>query len=316
MSNNSVQRKIAIIFPCYNEEGVIFKTVQQVKEKLIEAKIQESFEYVFIDDGSSDNTLLELFSIERELAIKTKTIQFTRNFGKESAIFAGLEYAKENNFDGAVFIDADGQDNPETLVEMLNEFITGKYDDVYAKRISRDDSSTIKSKLIEWYYHLLNKNSRFQIEENVGDFRVISKNAINELVELKECARYTKGMFAFIGMRKKEVLMKRHERIGGKSKWNISKQMNFALDGFVNFTYLPYKLSVWVTVILALMVVAYNFYVLLSARIFNIMTLGIAFLLFGLLLVSCACVVGMKVLMTILEEVKNRPIYIKNKTLK
>lgn len=316
MSNNSVQRKIAIIFPCYNEEGVIFKTVQQVKEKLIEAKIQESFEYVFIDDGSSDNTLLELFSIERELAIKTKIIQFTRNFGKEAAIFAGLEYAKENNFDGAVFIDADGQDNPEALVKMLNEFLTGKYDDVYAKRTSRDDSSTIKSKLIEWYYHLLNKNSRFQIEENVGDFRVISKNAINELIELKERARYTKGMFAFIGMRKKEILMERHERIGGKSKWNISKQMNFALDGFVNFTYLPYKLSVWVTVILALMVVAYNFYVLLSARIFNIMTLGIDFLLFGLLLVSCVCVVGMKVLMTILEEVKNRPIYIKNKPIK
>ena len=311
MSNNSVQQKIAIIFPCYNEEGVIFKTVQQVKEKLVEAKIQEDFEYVFIDDGSSDNTLLELFSIGRELSVKTKAIQFTRNFGKESAIFAGLEYAKENNFDGAVFIDADGQDRPETLVEMLNEFLTGKYDDVYAKRVSRDDSSTIKSKLIEWYYHLLNKNSRFQIEENVGDFRVLSKNAIKELVELKEKARYTKGMFAFIGMRKKEVLMDRHKRIGGKSKWNISKQIDFALDGFVNFTYLPYKLSVWGTVVLALILVIYNFYVLLSVRIFNIITLGIDFLLFGLLMLSCVCVVETKILMTILEEVKNRPIYIK-----
>ena len=311
MSNNSVQLEIAIIFPCFNEEGVIFKTVQQVKEKLVEAKIQESFEYVFIDDGSSDNTLLELFSIGRELSVKTKVIQFTRNFGKESAIFAGLEYAKENNFDGAVFIDADGQDSPETLVEMLNEFLTGKYDDVYAKRVSRDDSSTIKSKLIEWYYHLLNKNSRFQIEENVGDFRVLSKTAIKELVELKERARYTKGMFAFIGMRKKEVLMDRHKRIGGKSKWNISKQIDFALDGFVNFTYLPYKLSVLVTVILAFMLVVYNFYLLFSTRIFNVITLGIDFLLFGVLLVSCVCVAGMKVLMTILEEVKNRSIYIK-----
>ena len=311
MSNNSVQQKIAIIFPCYNEEGVIFKTVQQVKEKLVEAKIQEDFEYVFIDDGSSDNTLLELFSIERELSVKTKVIQFTRNFGKEAAIFAGLEYAKGNNFDGAVFIDADGQDSPETLVEMLNEFLTGKYDDVYAKRVSRDDSSNIKSKLIEWYYHLLNKNSRFQIEENVGDFRVLSKNAIKKLVELKEKARYTKGMFAFIGMRKKEVLMDRHKRIGGESKWNISKQMNFALDGFVNFTYLPYKLSVWGTVVLALILVIYNFYVLLSVRIFNIITLGIDFLLFGLLMLSCVCVVETKILMTILEEVKNRPIYIK-----
>lgn len=311
MSNNSVQQKIAIIFPCYNEEGVIFKTVQQVKEKLVEAKIQEDFEYVFIDDGSSDNTLLELFSIERELSVKTKVIQFTRNFGKEAAIFAGLEYAKGNNFDGAVFIDADGQDSPETLLEMLNEFLTGKYDDVYAKRVSRDDSSNIKSKLIEWYYHLLNKNSRFQIEENVGDFRVLSKNAIKELVELKEKARYTKGMFAFIGMRKKEVLMDRHKRIGGESKWNISKQMNFALDGFVNFTYLPYKLSVWGTVVLALILVIYNFYVLLSVRIFNIITLGIDFLLFGLLMLSCVCVVETKILMTILEEVKNRPIYIK-----
>lgn len=311
MSNNSVQQKIAIIFPCYNEEGVIFKTVQQVKEKLVEAKIQEDFEYVFIDDGSSDNTLLELFSIERELSVKTKVIQFTRNFGKEAAIFAGLEYAKGNNFDGAVFIDADGQDSPETLVEMLNEFLTGKYDDVYAKRVSRDDSSNIKSKLIEWYYHLLHKNSRFQIEENVGDFRVLSKNAIKELVELKEKARYTKGMFAFIGMRKKEVLMDRHKRIGGESKWNISKQMNFALDGFVNFTYLPYKLSVWGTVVLALILVIYNFYVLLSVRIFNIITLGIDFLLFGLLMLSCVCVMETKILMTILEEVKNRPIYIK-----
>lgn len=311
MSNNSVQLEIAIIFPCFNEEGVIFKTVQQVKEKLVEAKIQEDFEYVFIDDGSSDNTLLELFSIERELSVKTKVIQFTRNFGKESAIFAGLEYAKENNFDGAVFIDADGQDSPETLVEMLNEFLTGKYDDVYAKRVSRDDSSNIKSKLIEWYYHLLNKNSRFQIEENVGDFRVLSKNAIKELVELKERARYTKGMFAFIGMRKKEVLMDRHKRIGGESKWNISKQIDFALDGFVNFTYLPYKLSVLVTVILAFMLVVYNFYLLFSTRIFNVITLGIDFLLFGVLLVSCVCVAGMKVLMTILEEVKNRSIYIK-----
>lgn len=311
MSNNSVQQKIAIIFPCYNEEGVIFKTVQQVKEKLVEAKIQEDFEYVFIDDGSSDNTLLELFSIERELSVKTKVIQFTRNFGKEAAIFAGLEYAKGNNFDGAVFIDADGQDSPETLVEMLNEFLTGKYDDVYAKRVSRDDSSNIKSKLIEWYYHLLNKNSHFQIEENVGDFRVLSKNAIKELVDLKEKARYTKGMFAFIGMRKKEVLMDRHKRIGGKSKWNISKQIDFALDSFVNFTYLPYKLSVLVTVILAFMLVVYNFYLLFSTRIFNVITLGIDFLLFGVLLVSCVCIAGMKVLMTILEEVKNRPIYIK-----
>ena len=311
MSNNSVQRKIAIIFPCYNEEGVIFKTVQQVKEKLVEAKIQESFEYIFIDDGSSDKTPLELFSIERVFSIKTKVIQFTRNFGKEAAIFAGLEYAKENNFDGVVFVDADGQDSPETLVEMLNEFLTGKYDDVYAKRISRDDSSTVKAKLIEWYYHLLNKNSRFQIEENVGDFRVLSKNAIKELVDLKEKARYTKGMFAFIGMRKKEVLMARHKRIGGKSKWNISKQIDFALDGFVNFTYLPYKLSVLVTVIFALILVVYNFYLLFSTRIFNVITLGIDFLLFGVLLVSCVCVAGMKVLMTILEEVKNRSIYIK-----
>ena len=194
---------------------------------------------------------------------------------------------------------------------MLNEFLTGKYDDVYAKRVSRDDSSNIKSKLIEWYYHLLNKNSRFQIEENVGDFRVLSKTAIKELVELKERARYTKGMFAFIGMRKKEVLMDRHKRIGGKSKWNISKQIDFALDGFVNFTYLPYKLSVLVTVILAFMLVVYNFYLLFSTRIFNVITLGIDFLLFGVLLVSCVCVAGMKVLMTILEEVKNRPIYIK-----
>lgn len=311
MSTLDIQQKIAIIFPCYNEEGVISKTVQKVKENINNQSFCAKFEYIFINDGCTDNTLLELFSLEQELSISTHTIQFSRNFGKEAAIFAGLEYAKEKGFDGAVFMDADGQDDPETLVIMLNEFFTGMYDDVYAKRILRKDSTKYKSKLIAWYYHLLNKNSRFQIEENVGDFRVLSRHAIQELVNLKESVRYTKGLFAYIGLRKKEVLMQRHERIGGKSKWDLSKQISFALDGFVNFTELPYKFAVWVTVVLALMLTIYNVYLLLDLRVFTVLTVGIDFILAGLMMLSFVGVITIKMLMTILEEVKHRPIYIK-----
>lgn len=303
-------KKIALIFPCYNEEGVISKTVYEVHKKLNEHEFPVKFEYVFVDDGSKDKTCEEILSLQDNLS-NTYLIQLSRNFGKEAAIFAGLEYARD--FDGAVFMDADGQDPPEVLIQMIQEFLSGKYDDVYAKRISRADSSPIKRKFIEKYYHILNQNAQFQIEENVGDFRIISKNVIQSLLELKERSRYTKGLFAYVGFRKKEILMDRPERLAGESKWNLSKQISFALDGFVNFTDLPYKTSVWVAIILAFFFAIYNIFLLCFSKTFTVISIGLDFILGGLLLISVLGVITIKILTTVMNEVKQRPIYIQKK---
>lgn len=236
-------KKIGIVIPCFNEEETIRKTVQITENILQNAPKGIEYVYIFIDDGSLDNTKHELEAIANSLIKECRILIFSRNFGKESAMLAGLEIS--NDLDGIIFMDADGQDPPEAIVKMSELFLTGLYDDIYAKRSGRNDSSPIKQKMIAWHYKILNKFSSFPIAEDVGDYRLLNRKAMDEILKLKEKCRYTKGLFAFIGLRKKAVQIFRGNRMGGNSSWDLRKQISFAIDSLVNFTNLPYLVMIW-----------------------------------------------------------------------
>ena len=300
------KKRIGLLIPCFNEEEAIRRTIDLTEAVLSQAPKQIEYIYIFVDDGSIDNTQHELEAISTVLPRECRILVFSRNFGKEAAMLAGLEEAKD--LDGIIFMDADGQDPPEAILRMSELFLTEEYDDIYAQRSGRNDSSFLKKKMIEWHYKLLNHFSSFPIAEDVGDYRLLNRKAMDEVLRLQERCRYTKGLFAFIGLRKKAVQIFRTNRIGGTSKWNLKKQIAFAVDSLVNFTNLPYLLAIWGFVLSLFFSV-----VLFSCAGYSIIPWGTA-LLFAVFVsvtfVLCELVVFMKLLMVLILETKCRPHYI------
>ena len=298
-------KKIGIVIPCFNEEETIRKTVQITENILQNAPKEIEYVYIFIDDGSLDNTKHELKTIANSLTKECRILIFSRNFGKESAMLAGLEIS--NDLDGIIFMDADGQDPPEAIVKMSELFLTGLYDDIYAKRSGRNDSSPIKQKMIAWHYKILNKFSSFPIAEDVGDYRLLNRKAMDEILKLKEKCRYTKGLFAFIGLRKKAVQIFRGNRMGGNSSWDLRKQISFAIDSLVNFTNLPYLVMIWGFFLSVICSLLLGLLLYFKNNIENIIFIGIILGINSLWLVGW---VLSKMLHILLIEIKDRPIYI------
>ena len=189
------KKQIALLVPCFNEEEAIRRTIDLTEAVLLQAPKQIEYIYIFVDDGSMDNTQHELEAISTVLPRECRILVFSRNFGKEAAMLAGLEEAKD--LDGIIFMDADGQDPPEAILRMSELFLTEEYDDIYAQRSGRNDSSFLKKKMIEWHYKLLNHFSSFPIAEDVGDYRLLNRKAMDEVLRLQERCRYTKGLFAY-----------------------------------------------------------------------------------------------------------------------
>ena len=195
-------------------------------------------EILFINDGSSDDTLT---MIQRE-AKKNSSIAYvnlSRNFGKEAGMLAGFDYA---NGDAVVIIDADLQDPPELIPQMIELWEQG-YDDVYARRRSRQGETWLKKKTSEWYYRILQKSTRIPIQHDTGDFRLLDRRCIETLRLLRESQRNTKALFSWIGFNKKELLYDRDPRAAGDTKWNYSKLVNLAIDGITSFTTAPLRIA-------------------------------------------------------------------------
>jgi len=298
---------ISILIPAYNEEEVLQPLYERLGKLANDAKNYE-FEFLFVNDGSRDKTL----EIIKDLASKDRRIAYinlSRNFGKEIAMIAGLDHV---NGDATVIIDADLQDPPELIPQMLEYWKQG-YDDVYARRKSRSGESWFKRTTSEAFYKVLQKSTNIPIQRDTGDFRLLSRRCVESLKQFRESERYTKGMFSWIGYKKKEILYDRDPRFAGETKWNYRKLINLAIDGITSFTTAPLRISSVFGIIVSFFAFLYILYLVIRTLFYGTDLAGypsmMAVILFlgGVQLLSLG-VIG-EYIGRIFNETKRRPLY-------
>jgi len=303
-------KKVTIIIPAYNEEASLPFLYERI-EKLINSIDNYEFEILFVNDGSKDKTI-ELIKEYREKDSRISYVDFARNFGKETAMIAGLDYATG---DCVIFMDADLQDPPELIPEML-KYWEGGYDDVYAQRRSRKGETWLKKFTSKMYYRVLQSLTNVEIQKDTGDFRLLDKRCVNALRKMRESQRCSKSMFSWIGYKKKAIVYDRDPRIAGKTKWNYGKLINLAIDGITSFTTSPLRISTYIAIPTFVALFVYFIYVIakccvehVAIQAFQAIILlvlffsGVQILLFG--------IVG-EYLGRIFNETKNRPLYLVN----
>ena len=303
-----VNKLVSIMIPCYNEQDSL-KLLYEELTKTIASIDNYSFELLFINDGSRDNTLHIIEGFYRNDS-RVSYIDLSRNFGKENAMLAGFDYAKG---DCLVIMDADLQHPPSLIPEMLYWWEQG-YDDVYAKRVDRGKESLIRKYLSLAFYSILERSTRFEILKNVGDFRLLDKKCVEAMKLLRENERYTKGMYCWIGFKKKEVLFEQGDRLAGKSSWGYRSLFNLAIEGIVSFTIFPLKIATMFGFLIALGAFLSLLYFLIKTLLFGDPVQGfttlVCIMLFlgGIQLISIG-IVG-EYLGRIFHETKNRPTYL------
>lgn len=303
-------KKISIIIPAYNEEEALPILYERMK-KLMEDMTNYNFEILFVNDGSKDKTI-EIIKKLRQEDNRICYVDFSRNFGKEIAMIAGLDYATG---DCVIFMDADLQDPPELVPELVKYWEEG-YDDVYAKRRSRKGETWLKKFTSSMYYKVLQHLTKVEIQRDTGDFRLLDRRCVNALKRLRESQRNTKSMFSWIGYKKKEVLYDRDPRVAGSTKWNYMKLVDLAIDGITSFTTSPLRLSTFIAIPTFMVLFVYFVYVIAKSIIIQeaiqayqaiilliLFFSGIQILLFG--------IIG-EYLGRIFNETKNRPLYLVN----
>ena len=239
--------KISVIVPCYNEEEslpIFYKAIKKVILKMNNV----SFEVIFIDDGSSDKTL----SIIKEFSKKDKNIRyisFSRNFGKEAAIYAGLEYSTG---DFLTLLDADLQEPPELIEKMYKIITTEDVDIVALKTDAHKEYSVVRRFFTNCYYKLISKLSKVEMVPGARDFRLMKRQVVNAVLELKEYNRYSKGIFSFVGFKTKWLTYKVPKRVAGNSKWSFFKLFTYAIDAIIGYSTVPLTIAVFVGVLFCL----------------------------------------------------------------
>ena len=303
-----MKKLITIMIPAYNEEKVLPKLFNRL-DKLAQSENKYLFEFLFINDGSKDSTM-NLISEKSTIDNRISYINLSRNFGKERAMLAGFDYAKG---DAIVIIDADLQDPPELIPNMISLWEEG-YDDVYAKRESREGETWLKKATSKWFYSILDKISSIEIQRDTGDFRLLDRRTVEALKTLRESNRYTKGMFSWVGFKKKEITYKRDPRAAGETKWNYFKLFNLAIEGITSFTTSPLRISF----IFGLLISSISFFwilYLLIRPLFGVPTGGgysslmsVILFLGGVQLLAIG-IIG-EYIGRIFVETKNRPVYL------
>lgn len=231
-------QKLSIIVPCYNEEETIssfLKELQKIEQRL---KNQLVFDYIFINDGSKDNTLVIL----RDIASRFENVHylsFSRNFGKEAALLSGLEAA---DGDFITVMDADLQDPPELLAEMYEKIQEG-FDVVGTRRADRKGESAIRSFFSKMFYKLINSVSDTAMVDGVRDFRLMTKQVVDSILELEEVNRFSKGIFSWVGFDVTYIAYENRERVAGETSWNFWSLLKYSMEGFINFSEAPLNLS-------------------------------------------------------------------------
>ena len=299
--------KISIVVPCYNEESNINSFYEEMIKTLEKIKENYSYEIIFVNDGSNDNTELEVKKI-RKTDQNVILISFSRNFGKEAAIYAGLNNATG---DLVALIDADLQHPPKTILEML-EGINDGYDVVATKRKNRKGEPAIKSAFSKLFYKMM--KMFIPIEKNVQDFRLMKKEVVDAIISLKEYNRFSKGIFTWVGFKIKYIEIENIERKSGKTKWSFRKLFNYAIEGITSFTTAPLKASTLMGFFISIIAIISTIIIILQTLIYGKDVPGYASIITAILFMGGVQLISIGILSEYISkmyiEIKKRPKYI------
>lgn len=299
-------KRLSVIVPVYNEQ----ETLQECNRRLLEAmnKTSYPFEILYVNDGSRDNSLGILRNLADTCA-EVSWLNLSRNFGKEHAMSAGLKYAVG---DAVIVIDADLQDPPEYIPDLIEEWERG-FDNVYGRRRDRDGESFTKKFTSKCFYRVIDRISGIAIPRDTGDFRLLSRRAVNALLQMPERHRFMKGMFAWIGYQQKELLYDRDVRYAGASKFNYWKLWNFALEGLTSFSSAPLKLATYIGVFVAFGSLLYGLFIIFKTLVYGDPVAGYPSLMTVMLFMGGVQLLFIGILGEYLgrtfDEVKGRPLY-------
>lgn len=305
-----MRKLVSILVPCYNEEASLPKLYEEVS-KLMDAENNYDWELFFINDGSHDKTI-DIIKDLYERDSRISYVDLARNFGKENAMLAGFDYVKG---DCMVIMDADLQDPPSLIPEMLKCWEEG-YDDVYAKRNSRGKESWLRRKLSMLFYAILDHSTRYEVLRNVGDFRLLDRKCIDALKQLRENERYTKGLFCWIGYKKKEILFDRGDRVAGQSNWGYHALFNLAIEGITSFTTAPLRIATIIGLIVAVWALGYMGWIIAKVLIWGDPVQGYPTIMTVMLFLGAMQLIAIGILgeyiARIFNEAKGRPTYLIN----
>lgn len=306
------KQKISMIVPIFNESKVIGEFYRRASAALKSLEEMDC-EIVFVDDGSHDDSYHQLADLAAADP-RVRVLKFSRNFGHQIAITAGLDNARG---DCIVIIDADLQDPPEVVVEMVAKWREG-YDVVYGKREEREGETFLKLLTAKLFYRLLSKMVRIEIPNDVGDFRLMSRRAAEQLMRLREKDRFVRGLVSWIGFKQTGVTYNRDKRFAGYTKYPLSKMMKFALDGITSFSTVPLKLATWFGYAASALAFLYLASVFIQKAI-GITVEGWATIMVGVLFMGgvqliCLGIIG-EYIGRIFNEIKPRPMYIVERCL-
>lgn len=304
-----MNKKISVIVPCYNEEKVLqllYDELTKVSEKLI----SYTFEWIFVDDGSADHTL----EIIKQIAMRDKRmiyIAFSRNFGKEAAMYAGLCNAQG---DFVAVMDADMQDPPSLLPQMAEILEGGEYDSIATRRVSRESEPVLRSFFARLFYRIINKISNVDIVDGARDFRLMKRPMVDAIVAIGERNRFSKGIFGWVGFNTYWLPYKNVERRAGETKWRFWGLFHYAVDGIINFSQVPLLFASWIGIILTFVSAFFIMVIIIRKLICGDPVAGwpslaciITFI--GGIVLFCLGIIG-QYIARIYIEVKARPLYI------
>ncbi len=308
-TQNSLTEKsvlLSVIVPMHNEEPTLEPLFSRL-EKTLDA-ITPDYEIICVDDGSTDGTLGQL--IQRRIAnARIKVISLSRNFGKDIALSAGLDFA---NGRAVVPIDADLQDPPELIGPMVEKWREG-FEVVYGTRKSRAKDTRTKRLTARWFYRLHNRLADVHIPEDTGDFRLMDRKVVEALKKLPENNRFMKGLFSWVGYRQIGIEYAREERVAGETKWKYWKLWNFALDGITTSSTWPLRIWTYFGVFVALMAISYAAYLVIRTVVFGVDVPGYASIMVAVLFLGSINIIATGIigeyLGRVFIEVKNRPLY-------
>ena len=309
-------KKISIVVPCYNEEESIPLFYEEVNKVTEQMKEKANFEFVFVNDGSKDKTLEKLRILTKKDE-RVKYISFSRNFGKEAAMIAGLEHTTG---DYVTTMDADLQDPPTLLIEMFDTLEEGEYDCCATKSTNRKGYSFFRKLFTKWFYDIIGKISKTEMVPGARDFRLMTRQMVDAIISMKEYNRYSKGLFSFVGFNTKWIEFELEERVAGDTKWNFWKLFSYAIEGIVAFSTTPLVFAALVGIIFCFIAFIFIIFIIIKTLIWGDPVGGwpsmacIMFFVGGIQL-FCTGIIGEYLAKTYLET-KHRPVYIVKETEK
>lgn len=306
---------ISIVVPCYNEEPVLEKFYTEVS-KVAQEMSEVDFEFVFVDDGSKDQTLEEIKELHRKDK-RVRFVSFSRNFGKEAGLLAGLEYAKG---DFIATMDADLQDPPALLPEMYKYVKGGEYDSVATRRVNRKGEPPIRSFFARMFYKLINKMSKIEMVDGARDFRLMSRQMVEAIISVPEYNRYSKGLFSFVGFKTKWLEYENVQRAAGETHWSFWKLFAYAIDGILAFSTMPLAIASVLGLVFCVVAFVMIIVIVVKTLAFGDPVGGwpslicVVLMMGGLQLLALG-IIGQYLAKTYLET-KRRPVYIVRETEK